>query len=336
MKTRVIVAVRRVAMRIQRKWREGHIDAERDYRRYDRFPSNLTAAGLPDCEGMRILDVGCGDRAGLSLLFSSLGADVTSIDLLPVYIGWRRPMMWVQLLRLSGPRSAGMQVARDLLHTWRYWKHLESLLGMPLPFEKVHFERMNAERLRFPDSSFDVVISSDVWEHLRNVEAATQEVNRVLKPGGVALIKIDLFASLHGGHHAEWHSLEHDPERLIRPWDHLLLGARPLPLYCNGWRESQYRVVFEEEMHIAQWEAGTIRGREYLTAELRAELSDFSDRDLLLRDVTVHAMKRLLPYSSALASGPGEHRSDGGESSWEGKMSATTASTKGGRGWTID
>jgi SAM-dependent methyltransferase len=42
----------------------------------------------------------------------------------------------------------------------------------------------NLERLTFPDASFDIVITSDVMEHVRLDEAAHREIARVLVPGG--------------------------------------------------------------------------------------------------------------------------------------------------------
>lgn len=40
------------------------------------------------------------------------------------------------------------------------------------------------QRLSFPDNSFDLVITQDVMEHVREPELAWKEIYRVLKPGG--------------------------------------------------------------------------------------------------------------------------------------------------------
>jgi ubiquinone/menaquinone biosynthesis C-methylase UbiE len=42
----------------------------------------------------------------------------------------------------------------------------------------------DAERLPFPDASFDVVICSEVLEHLPDVDVALAEITRIVKPGG--------------------------------------------------------------------------------------------------------------------------------------------------------
>jgi len=48
----------------------------------------------------------------------------------------------------------------------------------------------NLEALTFQDESFDVVISEEVFEHVRHYEAGFREVYRVLKPGGFHIFTI--------------------------------------------------------------------------------------------------------------------------------------------------
>ena len=47
-----------------------------------------------------------------------------------------------------------------------------------------------AEHLPFPDESFDVVLSTQVLEHVVDPRVALQEAMRVLRPGGRAVITI--------------------------------------------------------------------------------------------------------------------------------------------------
>jgi len=51
----------------------------------------------------------------------------------------------------------------------------------------------NLEELTFPDNTFDVVITSDVMEHVRLDERAHREISRVLKPGGIYIFTVPHF-----------------------------------------------------------------------------------------------------------------------------------------------
>ena len=51
------------------------------------------------------------------------------------------------------------------------------------------------ESLTFPDASFDIVVTSDVMEHVRLEDAAHREIRRVLRPGGIYLFTVPHFRS---------------------------------------------------------------------------------------------------------------------------------------------
>jgi SAM-dependent methyltransferase len=60
---------------------------------------------------------------------------------------------------------------------------------------------MDATRLLFPDASFDLVFSFNVFEHLPDPASTFSEIVRVLRPGGVAYISFTgLRWSPHGAH----------------------------------------------------------------------------------------------------------------------------------------
>jgi SAM-dependent methyltransferase len=61
-------------------------------------------------------------------------------------------------------------------------------VALGMGFENVQFEEGSAEHLGFPDESFDIVLCSDVVEHLENPEKCFAEIRRVLKSGGTAII----------------------------------------------------------------------------------------------------------------------------------------------------
>jgi len=49
---------------------------------------------------------------------------------------------------------------------------------------------IDLQRIDFPSESFDVVLTSDVMEHVRNCEAAHAQIHRVLKPDGVYIFNV--------------------------------------------------------------------------------------------------------------------------------------------------
>jgi SAM-dependent methyltransferase len=94
--------------------------------------------------GKRALEVGCGTGVFLERV-ARCGATIHAVDLSAELLAKAR-------LRLAG--VAG-----------------------------VHLFRGNAERMPFPDASFDAVYGSSILHHL-NLEPALREVLRVLRPGG--------------------------------------------------------------------------------------------------------------------------------------------------------
>lgn len=101
-------------------------------------------------EHLRVLDVGCG--AGFfEMVLSDFNCDVTGIDLTPDMISHGK-----ELLNRHGSDA--------------------TLLVM------------DAEKLDFPDESFDVVISRNLTWTLPHPIEAYKEWNRVLKPGGMLLV----------------------------------------------------------------------------------------------------------------------------------------------------
>jgi SAM-dependent methyltransferase len=60
--------------------------------------------------------------------------------------------------------------------------------------------RGDAAALPFADATFDLVMSTDVWEHIEDDAAVARETARVLRPGGRALVAVPCSMKLWSGH----------------------------------------------------------------------------------------------------------------------------------------
>jgi len=68
-------------------------------------------------------------------------------------------------------------------------------------FDKLASKQINnIEETNFNDSSFDVICSISVLEHIKDLKKAIKEMYRILKPGGIAYHYFDPFFSHIGGH----------------------------------------------------------------------------------------------------------------------------------------
>ena len=70
--------------------------------------------------------------------------------------------------------------------------------------------RMDGLDLKFPDETFDVVLSANVLEHVSDPDRYLQELHRVLKKGGVAILEFYPVWSGPRGHHIH--------EDMVKAW----------------------------------------------------------------------------------------------------------------------
>jgi SAM-dependent methyltransferase len=248
-------------------------------------------AGVP-VKGARVLDIGCGQTGTLSLLFRAEGAHVTGIDIeVPTLrMGLRT---FAEVWHRNGAERAFKSLVRHLLFDSKFIRELGQELGRPVPIDGLDLQVMDASRMEFEDSTFDFVHSMAVFEHIDDVRRAILELNRVLKPSGIAVITPHLFASLSGGHNLEWLWPDEQGSDKVDPWDHLREKRHPANTFMNELRLSEYQSAFREIMEVVD-EQLIVEGAHYLTKELEAELTaaGYSREDLLTRTVTFFARKR--------------------------------------------
>ncbi|NCC50090.1 MAG: class I SAM-dependent methyltransferase, partial [Spartobacteria bacterium] len=186
----------------------------------------------------RILEIGCGQRFIQTLLFTTEGATITGIDydfISKTYSIGNICTIWKQ----NGFERCIKTLVRHMMYDGKYYQCIEEEYGKPLRWDKVDVRKMSACALAFPDKHFDFIFSNAVFEHIEDVEAAFAETARVLKPSGLALIRIHLYASLSGGHHLDWADPTGHPSKTVPPWDHLRKNLYPPHLYLNKLRKAE-------------------------------------------------------------------------------------------------
>jgi len=105
-----------------------------------------------ETDGTRVLEIGCGNGAD-GVMFAQHGAEYTGVDLTETAVDATR--LHFDVLGLHGT-----------------------------------FQTEDAEKLSFPNESFDFVYSHGVLHHTPHPDIAFQEVYRVLKPGGKAVLML--------------------------------------------------------------------------------------------------------------------------------------------------
>jgi ubiquinone/menaquinone biosynthesis C-methylase UbiE len=87
----------------------------------------------------------------------------------------------------SGGRVCGIDISEDMLAISR-----KRCADQPW----TEFQKADANRLPYPDGSFDVAVSTQVYEYIVDIPAALAELNRIVRPGGRAIIVDTDYGSL--------------------------------------------------------------------------------------------------------------------------------------------
>lgn len=116
--------------------------------------------------------------------FGNNEANLRFIDATGVVTGLARVLeigtgtgVLLNTLQARGCRVRGVELREELIDEARRW------------FGALPIERVNGVQLPYPDASFDVVMSFDVFEHIPDSDAHLREIRRVLRDGGSYLIQ---------------------------------------------------------------------------------------------------------------------------------------------------
>jgi SAM-dependent methyltransferase len=86
------------------------------------------------------------------------------------------------------PRGASVKLKREC----KDYLETQFTPSLALGVNSGTFRNEDLEHQTFPDGSFDLVITQDVFEHLFNPEQAIKEIARTLRPGGAHICTVPI------------------------------------------------------------------------------------------------------------------------------------------------
>jgi SAM-dependent methyltransferase len=244
--------------------------------------SRMEAAYGSPIKGLRILEIGPGQDSQRALYFG-VHNNVVGLDLDVIPQGFD-PVAYAQMVKNNGVGRLAKTVGRKLILGKAHREAWAEAIGV---------SKLNDPQIRHGDicrdipekEGFDMAMTWSVFEHLPDPKAALENLVASIKPGGIIYISLHLWTSNNGHHDIRsftgnedalplWAHLRPDKQELVEPSS-----------WLNEWRLGQYRNLFAEvtpgaQEFLEQYEHPEVYGP-HLKGDLRDELSDFSDDELL-------------------------------------------------------
>jgi SAM-dependent methyltransferase len=270
-----------------------------DIAAYDRL---LGAHGAVTLDRARVLEIGYGARPFRLIALQSMGVDAEGVDAeAPVLDGKLRE--YLAAYRVNGFERLLKSIVRHVLFDSRERREFAAALrarGLKQTILRERYHVMDAAVFA-PDHGYDLIVSEDVFEHIAtpSLQALVANMAGWLRPGGIALIRPNIFTGITGGHALDWsrHSFETPGlRRRTEPWDHLRSRRYAANTFLNELTRAQYRELLATEFEILDEEVSLPDlGREFLTGAAAAELAHFSDEELFSNQVRMVLRRRAEP-----------------------------------------
>lgn len=100
-----------------------------------------------------------------------------------------------------------------------YARYFPNSIGMDVVRCKDIEVMADAHVLPFKDESFEVILATEVLEHLKEPQKAIDEMRRVLKPGGKSVLSTRFIFPLHETPHDYYRFTKYGLEYLFKDWD---------------------------------------------------------------------------------------------------------------------
>jgi SAM-dependent methyltransferase len=245
-----------------------------------------------------------GVRSNYEAIFAKLRSEDTdeylnhlnSPEILDLGNGLLRPQF--SLLKNAGNRVYGIDIANRPQTSTKHFLYV---------IARYFFNRSSSVRTRsdngtlvcgdvtklpFKNESFDLITSVAALEHFLDIPAVVNELARVLRPNGVVWAMVHLFSCPSGGHNV---TLTQFPLRKIPrgvdAWDHLRRRKLPFSVPLNEWRRDQYLQSFAVRFNILKHYCAFREGTEFISPEILAELSDYSEDELTCNSYVIVARR---------------------------------------------
>ena len=102
-------------------------------------------------------------------------------------------------------------------------KKAKEYIGLDIDTKKAEFVDViaSAEKLPFVDNCFDVALSTQALEHIRDYQAAVDEMRRVLRPDGVVFLTTHGVSEIHGAPYDYWRFTEYGLREVFRGYNEI-------------------------------------------------------------------------------------------------------------------
>jgi SAM-dependent methyltransferase len=271
----------------RREARAGHdfggLFAELD--EYDELLRAHAGVALADA---KVFEIGFGARPYRQMALQSMGVDVRGVDAeAPALSGGAGH--YVEMLRRNGAERAAKSLVRHLLFDRGEERALDRALrerGVRRRLDPSRLVVADAGAIELEESSLDLVFSEDVFEHMERetLGRVIAAIARWLRPGGLALVRPNVFTGITGGHLIEWSRRalrQPPPSRRSEPWEHLRQRRYAPNTYLNELTRTDYRALFAPYFEIvAERVTQPGLGSEHLDERARAELSAWPEEEL--------------------------------------------------------
>lgn len=251
-----------------------------------------------------ILEIGYGARPNRLIALNSLGYAARGIDLdKPILKGSLAE--FVQVYRKNGIKRFFKSLIRHVLfdnHERRLLDRVLQRRGGKLNIDESKFLVGDASIFKFPPGSIDFIYSEDVFEHIPPdaIHAVCRNLSNAISTDGLALISPAVHTGIAGGHLVEWyaHTLYSNIERDSEPWEHLRKRQYHADCYLNELRVHDFEEIFKNYFDIVEvLSIDPGLGKEYLTNQIREELTAYSEAELLSNKWTFVLRKKSVSNS---------------------------------------